>query len=462
MSRAIVTNSLGMEVAVAALSRMHMTDALIMRGQQNAFANSLRQLAGVTDETLEEAHLSRRLDQLAMHYGYGSRVNDKPFAFSNGVAIIPVHGALINRFFGCWGFVTGYNFIRAMLNAALEDDDVELIVFDVNSFGGEAAGCFELADEIRTARDRKSLLAVVDSNCCSAAYAIASACTKLVVTPSGQAGSIGVVAMHVDMSKFYKDWGLKITLIGEGPHKTDGNPYEALSDEVLADIRASVKKRYGEFIGLVVKNRADLTTESVRDTESRCYRADEALELKLIDAVETPTDAVASFLAELGDDQPNGDEDEEMTTAATKPGTPEAAAAAPAVDVGAVQKAERDRMSAIMDSEEGKANVPLANYFATKTDMTAEAAIGALKADAAGKATTPAPAAAAPTTPAAAAAPAAVGEGAFSAAMDNSDNPQLGAGLDANGQKLSRAQVAMANAGLGTAKAADTRVKHFH
>ncbi|PZP55979.1 MAG: S49 family peptidase, partial [Delftia acidovorans] len=118
---------------------------------------------------------------------------NKPFAFSGGFAIIPIHGSLINRYGGYYhGYVTGYNFIRSQMNAALADPDVEAIIFDVNSNGGEAAGCFELANEIFASRAVKPSFSVVDSNAYSAAYALGSAATKMAVIPSGGAGSIGV------------------------------------------------------------------------------------------------------------------------------------------------------------------------------------------------------------------------------------------------------------------------------
>lgn len=154
------------------------------------------------DADFERAEAEQRGVETLAAYGFGrDEGRGKPFLFARGIAIIPISGSLINRFGQSWGYVTGYNFIRAQLNAALADEDVLGIIFDVNSYGGECAGCFELADEIFASRASKPSLAVVDSNAYSAGYALASSASKMVVTPSGGAGSIGVVCMHVDMSK---------------------------------------------------------------------------------------------------------------------------------------------------------------------------------------------------------------------------------------------------------------------
>lgn len=369
-------------IAQTVLGRMHLSEVLVHHAYADMVRADLTQLANVTDDTLEEAAAERHRVNMMSTYGYRTGMQlDKPFAFANGVAIIPVHGTLINRFHYSWGYVTGYNYIRALLNAALDDEDVEIIVFDVNSYGGEAAGCFELAEEIRQARSRKSLLAVVDSNCCSAAYAIGSAAGRLVVTPSGQAGSIGVVTMHVDYSGMYKDWGIKVTIIAEGEMKAAGNPFEPLPADVEKEIRASVQKRYGEFIQLVIKNRDSLTEEAIREMESRSYRADDALERDLIDAIQTPTEAVASFLAEMGDDEPAEEEDEEMANPAPAEG---AAATFTQAQLDQARQegatAAQARISGILGSDEAKANMTLANHLAANTTLSVDDAKATLKA----------------------------------------------------------------------------------
>lgn len=432
------------------LERMNYREVLVAPVHQRVFETELRELA-TADFDLEEAAYERRVENLCAAYGYSqSDPRAKPFPYVDGLAIIPIHGALINRFSYSWGFVTGYSYIRRMLNAALDDEDVKKIVFDVNSGGGEAAGCFELAAEIRKARSRKSLLAVVDSNCYSAAYALASACSKVVVTPSGGAGSIGVIAMHVSWEKALKTAGVKVTIIAEDEHKADGNPYEDLSDGVEADLRASVKKRYGEFVALVATNRK-LKEDSVRATKSRVFRADDALELKLIDAVATPTEAVAAFLGEQGGDSPETDEDEDMSGNASQTPTPAPApaaaapapaaapaAAAPAPTAAEGASAERTRISGIMNCDEAKGRDALANHLAFNTDMSVDAAKGILAA---------APTASAPAPAQTAATPAPAGDGAFAQAMDSGQHPQVGADAASASQptdKPSRAKAAMA------------------
>lgn len=441
------------------LSRIDHEPMMFARGREGNFVSSMQELRQHSTMTREQEKAlgERRMEELGLAYGVSALNREKIFVYNDGVAIIPVHGTLINRYHGSWGYVTGYNFIRAQLNAALDDEDVNLIVFDVNSYGGECAGCFELADEIRAARAQKSLLAVVDSNCCSAAYAIGSAATKLVVTPSGQAGSIGVIAMHVSMEKALEDWGIKVTMIYSGDHKADGNPYQDLPDDVKADIQSSVDLRKGEFVALVVANRL-LSPEAVIATQARSYRPEEALSLKLIDAVQTPTDAVASFLAEMGSDDPEATEpeDEDMSQvdqAAHDKAVSEAADTA--------RKDEQARVKGILGSDEAKGRGNLASHLAFNTTMSvadaqAMLAVAGVDKPAEGvKEDKPKDKADEASKPK---------DNAFKAAMDASPQPEVGADdeatPDGEAAKPSRAARAMALAGISGRKDSAKKTAH--
>ena len=405
--------------ARAALERMNLREVAIAP-HYGALAADLRQMSLAVPEEANAAFLARRAE-LCSAYGLSPMEQRKPFAFSSGLAIIPVSGSLINRFGACWGYVTGYNFIRSQLNAALADDDVTGIVFDLNSYGGEAAGCFEIADEIYAARSQKPILGVIDSNCYSACYAIGSACSQLVITPSGGAGSIGVVAMHVDVSKMYEKFGVTVTFMFDGDHKVDGNPYEPLTAEVKADILKGVKKSGAAFHALVARNK-EIDEAVVKGTQARIYRADEALSIGLVDAIATPSEAVLAFFDELSGSKREGEDS--MSAETNKPGEAAPAATPDQLKSAAAEArtAERARVSGILGCEEAKGRESLASHLAMHTDMSVDAAKAVL-ASAPAAVAAAAPAAAAP----AATAPAADATNPFKAAMDADKHPKVGA-----------------------------------
>lgn len=306
--------------AQQAISRFSFNDALVMEGTVERFMANLQEFMSAKPEDAERLSESVRTQVEQAYVGPGGINPDsprKPFIYSDGVAVIPVHGVLINRFNYSWGFVTGYTYIRSMLRAALEDDDVKLIAFDVDSPGGDAPGCFELCEEIRASREIKPSIAVVDALAASGGYAVASSATRMVCTPSGSVGSVGVYWIHADLSERHKQMGVKYTIFEapEGGAKLDGAPYGPMSERAAKEAQDRVNKRWDEFVALVVTNR-EMDDDAVRDTQARVYRAEEALALTLIDAVTTPSEAVADFLGELASDEPLSTDDEEINTMA--------------------------------------------------------------------------------------------------------------------------------------------------
>jgi signal peptide peptidase SppA len=294
-----------------------------------------------------------------------------PYA-GNGTAIIPVHGMLLNRYNYVSSYATGYNAIRSMLNAAMADADVTRVVLDINSFGGQAAGMFELASDIRAARERKPITAVVDSYAFSAAYGIASAASSIVLTPSGESGSIGVVSMHMNIGPALKNFGIDVTFIYAGKHKVEGNPYEALSDDARANIQARVDSLYGQFTAAVAAGRkGKMTDEAARKTEARVYDAEESVSLGLADSIMASDAVLATLENDRGDPtaKPTMQKETPTMTTENKP-----------VDAAAEKQAERARIDAILNAPEAADRSGLARYLATKTDLSAEAAIAALAA----------------------------------------------------------------------------------
>lgn len=392
------------------LERMNLRPVALASRFVHSIQADFRLFAMANAETEQKKYQQRCVD-LCATYGLQSEANiaqNKPFAFSQGVAIIPVHGTLINRFSSSWSYVTGYNYLTRMVGLAGQDPDVSAIVYDVNTYGGEAAGCFECSREMRRLANGKPTMAVIDSNCYSAGMAVASAADKIVSIPSGGAGSIGVVAMHISMEKLLSDFGIKITFIHSGEHKVDGNPFEDLPEDVEAEIQADVDASREEFAQLIADHRK-MDKKAVMNTEARCYRAEDARKLGLIDAVATPSQAVAGFLRELsGSKSQLSHQENDMSDANTQPGAQAQATADQDKIRADARKAERERMAGITGCEEAKNRQKLANHLAMNTELSVDQAKAILASSAEESA-------------------AASGANAFRQAMDNGNHPNVGA-----------------------------------
>lgn len=214
-----------------------------------------------------------------------------------GVAVITVTGTLINR--GAWlgsdSGETSYEGIKFQVASAADDLRANSILLDIESPGGEAVGAFEAAESIRLAASKKPVIAVVNGMAASAAYALASGATKIITTPTGLSGSIGVVMLHADYSRHLNAKGITPTLIFAGAHKVDGNPFEPLPPGVRDDLQAEVDQYYQLFVKTVAAGRKRLTQGSIRDTEARTFIGADAVTAGLADSIGT----FESVLAEL-------------------------------------------------------------------------------------------------------------------------------------------------------------------
>lgn len=217
-----------------------------------------------------------------------------------GVAVIPIHGTLVRRTVGleAESGLTSYTGLAAQLDAAISNPAVSAILLDIDSPGGESGGVFDLADRIRAASQIKPVWAVANDMAFSAAYALASAASRVFVSRTGGVGSIGVIAMHVDQSEKDAQDGVHYTAVFAGDRKNDLNPHEPISGEAHAFLKAEVNRIYGLFVETVARHRG-IEASAVRDTEAGLFFGPAAVAMGLADAIGTFDEALAQLLASL-------------------------------------------------------------------------------------------------------------------------------------------------------------------
>jgi signal peptide peptidase SppA len=223
---------------------------------------------------------------------------DAPYPVVDGIAVIEISGVLIHR--GGWigqsSGQTSYEGIAAQIEAAASDPSVCGLALEIDSFGGEVAGVFDLADRIRAIRGSKPVWAFVAEYAFSAGYALASQADRILLPRTGALGSIGVVVLHADMSGQLDQDGLRVTLIHSGRHKVDGNPYQPLPEGVRDDIQREIDVLRFLFAETVAAGRAGrLSQETALATEAATFRGVDAVAAGLADEVTDLTRGFAAF-----------------------------------------------------------------------------------------------------------------------------------------------------------------------
>ncbi|WP_417814573.1 S49 family peptidase [Thalassospira alkalitolerans] len=221
------------------------------------------------------------------------RSNDRSYQVVNGIAIIPISGSLVHKY----GYIqpmsgmTGYDGIMHRLTQAVYDQEVKAIMLDMDTPGGMVAGCFDLADKIAQYRSIKPIWSLGYDMHCSAGQMIASACSRRLITQTGVAGSVGVIAAHTNVEKMLEQEGIEITLLTAGSHKADGNPYAALPKDVREKWQKELEANRQTFANKAA-GYMGIDVNQVLNTEAQTYEGQDGVEIGFANEVVNGLDAV--------------------------------------------------------------------------------------------------------------------------------------------------------------------------
>lgn len=215
------------------------------------------------------------------------------------VAVLPLFGVMAHRMNlmteisgGTSTEIFGLEF-----DAAAADSSVKAIVIDVDSPGGSVHGLQELSDKVFNARKPgRPIVAVANDLAASAAYWVGTSADELVVTPGGLVGSIGVVAVHTDVSKANEEAGITDTIVQAGENKAEFSSLRPLADSAKAELQRSIDQYYAQFVADVARNRGVGTAEVLEKFgKGRVFQGPEAVQRGMADRVATMETVLAGF-----------------------------------------------------------------------------------------------------------------------------------------------------------------------
>lgn len=182
--------------------------------------------------------------------------------------------------------------IVATLTAAPENSTV---VLWFRSPGGIVTGIPETAAEIRRVKKARNLRLVgfSDDLVASAAYWLAAMCDLLLLTPTAEAGSIGVYLAYYDFCGYLDKAGVKLEMFRAGELKGLGVMGHPLDEKARAYLQAGVLDAYAAFTRDVTNQRKleDATMQG------QTFSGRDARTANLCDAFQP---SAAAFFAALG------------------------------------------------------------------------------------------------------------------------------------------------------------------
>ena len=215
--------------------------------------------------------------------------NNRKTVVRDGIAIIPITGSIF-RYANMFTEISGGTSTQMLsldLNEALANKDVNGILLDIDSGGGQANGISELSDMIFNARGAKPIKAYIGGSGASAAYWIGSSADEVVINSTGMAGSIGAMLSFEDDTEKKEAEGIKeVKIISSvSPLKNSDSELQAIVDS-LGEI----------FVETVARNRST-TLENVKENFGKggVFVGKDAVNAGLADKVGTFEEVLSSF-----------------------------------------------------------------------------------------------------------------------------------------------------------------------
>jgi signal peptide peptidase SppA len=219
-------------------------------------------------------------------------VNDpQGYEVQDGAALIPMRGVMaprMNLMTQVSGGTSTELFVRDV-RAALEDPSVRSLVIMADTPGGAVAGTQRAAAAVMAARGIKPVATYVEGLMASAGVWVGTAADVVMMeSATSQAGSVGVVATHVDVSKQEEALGVKTTEIVAGTYKRAASQYGPLTELGRQVLQNEVDYLYGLFVGDVAAQRG-VSVEQVLESmaDGRMFIGQQAVDAGLVDGIAT-------------------------------------------------------------------------------------------------------------------------------------------------------------------------------
>ena len=224
---------------------------------------------------------------------------------SDKIAVIRIEGAINDEDLQSpFGTALGQvSMFKGQLGVAESDPNVKAIILEVNSPGGYVTASDEihhLLTEFKGRHREIPVIAFMRDVAASGGYYVSAPADKIIAMPTCTTGSIGVLAMLINVRKGLEDkLGVTVYTIKSGEMKDAGSPFRDLSDKDREYFQKQIDNMYEKFLKVVYDGRRLKTGWSgPKDPNLRAlangavYMADEAKNNGLIDDIGYFEDAV--------------------------------------------------------------------------------------------------------------------------------------------------------------------------
>ena len=133
---------------------------------------------------------------------------------------------------------------------------------------------------------RSKVYAIVMDLAASGGYYVAQAADRIIVHPTSLTGSIGVIALKMNLSGLMDKVGVNFEVVKSGAHKDFMSPFRALTKDERLIFQKNIDTLHQRFVSIIADNRKQLTKAEVEKlADGRVYTSQQALDARLIDQI---------------------------------------------------------------------------------------------------------------------------------------------------------------------------------
>lgn len=189
--------------------------------------------------------------------------------------------------------------VVSMIETAAADDDIQVVLLEVDSYGGAPVAAEEIATALKSLG--KPSIAWIRGSGDSAAYWIASAADTIIASENSDVGGIGVTQSYVDYARQNQNEGVTYNQLISGKFKDIGTTDRALTAEERALLQRDLDIMHDNFIRTVAENRK-MSIDAVRAlADGSSMLGKMAKEKGLIDMIGTKDVVWRTLGAKVGD-----------------------------------------------------------------------------------------------------------------------------------------------------------------
>jgi protease-4 len=193
-----------------------------------------------------------------------------------------------------FGVVTTPGYVKEVLDKAAKDKCVKAVVLRVNSPGGTVSASDIIHHELLAFKKETGVpvVACLMGLAASGGYYVALAGDTIVAHPSGISGSIGVLAMKLNIKGLMDKVGVDSEMVKSGRWKDFWSPFRPATPEEKQMMQGVIDNYYRGFVQVVAQGRKMNPAEVRRVADGRIFTATQAKDLGLVDSLGYLDDAI--------------------------------------------------------------------------------------------------------------------------------------------------------------------------